>query len=197
MSTLPNTHLTPEQYLEIERKAEFRSEYYDGRMYAMSGGSRAHARIMARLAHLLADHMERRGCELYVADMRVLVEARGLYTYPDFTGVCGQPKFADSHVDTLLNPVILGEVLSPTTESYDRGTKARMYRAIPSLRECMLISQKAPDIELYRREEDGRWSIIEAAGLDASLELVSIGFILKLADLYAGILPAEADSAAG
>lgn len=149
------------------------------------------------MAQLLGNHMERGGCELYVADMRVHVEAKSLFTYPDFTGVCGEPRFADSPVDTLLNPVIFGEILSASTESYDRGKKAPMYRAIPSLRECMLISQKAADIELYRREENGRWSIIEAVGLVASLELVSIGFTLKLADLYSGILPAEADSAAG
>jgi Uma2 family endonuclease len=194
MSTLPKTPLTPEEYLEIERKAEFKSEFYRGEMFAMSGGSRKHSRIPFQLAALIGQHILERGCEGYTSDLRVLVEESGLYTYPDMSVVCGGAKFADGHLDTLTNPTLLVEVLSPSTEEYDRGTKVKLYRAIPSLRECLLISQDAAEVELYRREHDDNWKIIVAKGINGSIELESIGYTLRLWDLYRGILPESAAS---
>jgi Uma2 family endonuclease len=188
MSTLPKSPLTAEQYLEIERKAEFKSEFHNGEMFAMSGGTRAHSGLAFRLAGLLAPHLDQRGCEGHTSDLRVLIEQSQLYTYPDLSIVCGEPKFADGQKDVLLNPILLVEVLSPSTEQYDRGTKVKLYRTIPSLRECLLISQKTPEIELYRRENDESWTILTANSLDSTLELTSIGFLLPLRDLYRGII---------
>src|SRR5204863_3361571 len=111
---------TPEEYLEIERKAETKSEYYRGQMFSMSGGSRYHSRIPLRLNILLNDHIESRGCEMYSSDVRVLVEKSGFYTYTDLSIVCGEPRFVDDKVDTLTNPILLVEVLSPSTERHDR-----------------------------------------------------------------------------
>src|SRR5690242_2717777 len=112
MSTQPKSFLTPEEYLELERKAEFRSEYFNGEMFAMSGGSRWHGRISGRLAGLLDQHLLDKPCESYVADMRVLTPS-GLYTYPDLVVVCDEPHFIDGELDTLVNPTLLVEILSP------------------------------------------------------------------------------------
>jgi Uma2 family endonuclease len=194
LSTLPKSPLSAAEYLEIERKAKFKSEFYRGEMSAISGASRNHCRIPVRLASLIGPHVLTRGCEGYDSNMRVLVEDSGLYTYPDLSVVCDEPKFVDAETDTLTNPTLLVEVLSPSTEEYDRGTKVKLYRAIPSLRECLLISQDAPEVELYRREMDDVWKIIVAKGPNASVELKSIDYTLRLWDLYRGIIPETAAS---
>ena len=126
MSTLPKTPLTAAQYLEIERKAEFKSEFFHGEMFAMSGGSRAHSGLAFRLTVLIGQHLQGKGCTGFTSDMRVLVEETGLYTYPDLSVVCGAAKFADAEMDTLVNPTLLVEILSPSTEQYDRGTKVKL-----------------------------------------------------------------------
>jgi Uma2 family endonuclease len=190
MSTQPNTPLTAQEYLDIERKAEFKSEFHNGEMFAMSGGSLAHSGLAARLIALFGSHLQSRGCAAYTSELRVLVESDGLYTYPDVSVVCGKPVLADQHADVLLNPILLVEVLSPSTEQYDRGTKAKLYRTIPSLRECLLVSQTTPETELYRRENGDDWRILTANTLDSTLELTSIDFRLSLRDLYQGILEA-------
>lgn len=154
----------------------------------MSGASRRHCRVGARLTSLIEHHLRGRGCEVYTPDMRVLVESAGLYTYPDLSIACGEPRFADDAFDSLLNPTLLVEILSPSTSGYDRNQKSKWYRTIPSLREFLVLAQDAPDATLYRRAADGAWSVIDAAGTDAAVELVSIGYILRLRDLYEGIL---------
>ena len=125
-----NRSLSPEEYLEIERKAEDKSEYYNGEMFAMSGVSRRHDRIAVQLTFLFAQHLRGKRCEAFTANMRVLAVPTGLYTYPDLSAACEEPQFADPHVDTLTNPTLLVEILSPSTEDYDRGKKAKLYRAI-------------------------------------------------------------------
>jgi Uma2 family endonuclease len=184
LSTLPKTFVTPEEYLDLERKAEFKSEYHDGKIFAMSGVSRRHDRINAQLSGLMHQQLDGGKCEWFTANMRVLVEASGLYTYPDLSVVCGEPRFADPYVDTLTNPTLLFEVLSPSTEDYDRGRKAAMYRKIPSLQELLLIAQDSYEVELSRRMPDGNWSLMGASGLEASIDLLSIGYTLRLRDLY-------------
>jgi Uma2 family endonuclease len=191
MSTLPKTLVTPEEYLERERKAEYKSEYYNGEVFAMSGVSRKHDGIAVQLIFLAVQHLRGKKCRPFTADMRVLVEPSGLYTYPDLSVACDPPRFADEHVDILTNPTLLVEILSPSTERYDRGQKARLYRAIPTLRELLLINQDSYDVELYRRQEGGPWTLYEASGLDASIELASIGYTLKLRDLYAMVIEAS------
>ncbi|MGO9256992.1 MAG: Uma2 family endonuclease [Bryobacteraceae bacterium] len=185
MSTLPKTFVTPEEYLDLERKAEFKSEYHDGKIFAMSGSSTGHDDIVAQLSLLVAQHLRGRKCKLNTTNMRVLVEASGLYAYPDVSVVCGEPRFADPYEDTLTNPTLLVEVFSPSTEDHDRGRKAAIYRRMPSLQELLLIAQERYEVELYRRRADGAWwAIVEAAGLEAAIDLQSIGYTLRLSDLY-------------
>src|SRR5438132_1113204 len=121
MSAHSHSRLTPEEYLAIERAAEFRSEYYQGLMYAMAGGSPSHSWIIGNTAGELRSALKRGPCRVSSTDLRIRVSAKGLYTYPDVVVVCGEPRFADDQKDTLLNPIVLIEVLSPSTEAYDRG----------------------------------------------------------------------------
>ena len=188
MSTLANRSLSPEEYLAIERKAEDKSEYYHGEMFAMSGVSRKHDRIATQLAFLIDQHLRGKQCEAFTANMRVLATASGLYTYPDLSVACEEPQFADAQVDTLTNPALLVEILSPSTEDYDRGKKAKRYRAIPSLQELLIIAQDGYEVELYRRQVDGSWSLIEARGLESSIALTSIGYTVSLRELYEKVL---------
>ena len=188
MSTLASRFLSPEEYLEIERKAEDKSEYYKGEMFAMSGVSRRHDRIVVPLTILIGQHLKGKRCETFSANMRVLATPSGLYTYPDLSVACDEPQFADAHVDTLTNPTLLVEVLSPSTENYDRGKKAKLYRAIPSLQELLFIAQDSYEVELYRRQPDGTWSLIEARGLESAIALTSIGYTLSLRELYERVL---------
>jgi Uma2 family endonuclease len=188
LSTFANRFLSPEEYLEIERQAEDKNEYYKGEMFAMSGASRRHDRIATQLTFLIAQHLRGKRCEEFSANMRVLATPSGLYTYPDLSVACDEPQFADPHVDTLTNPTLLVEVLSPSTEAYDRGKKAKLYRAIPSLQELLFIAQESYEVELYRRQPDGTWSLIEARGLESAIALTSIGYTLSLRELYERVL---------
>src|SRR5689334_16365950 len=134
--SLPSTEfITPAEYLELERKAEIRSEYIAGRMYATSGANEPHNLIAGNVFVELRNQTRGRNCRAYMADMRVKVSSTGMYTYPDIAALCGEPRLEDVHVDTLLNPDIIVEVLSPSTEAYDRGEKFAHYRRIESLRE--------------------------------------------------------------
>jgi Uma2 family endonuclease len=189
-----NRFLSPEEYLAIERKAEYKSEYYHGEMFAMSGVSRRHDRINVRLTFLIAQHLRGKRCETFSANMRVLATSSGLYTYPDLSVVCEEPQFADAHIDTLTNPALLVEILSPSTEDYDRGKKAKLYRAIQSLQELLFIAQDSYEVELYRRQPDGSWSLLEAAGLESAITLASIGYTLPLGELYENVLGKSADA---
>lgn len=185
MSTQPKTFLTPEQYLEIERKAEIRSEYYNGEMFAMAGAARAHVLIVHNVDRVLGNQILERPCEIYSHDMRVRVPATGLYTYPDIAGTCDKPQFADNELDTLLNPRLIVEVLSPSTEAYDRGRKFEHYRSIDSLQEYLLIASERIHVELFTRQTDGRWLLSSEAGrMEDVVELASIDCRLKLADVY-------------
>lgn len=176
--------MTEAEYLAFERASDIRHEYLDGHVYAMTGASRAHNLISTYTAASLINQLRGRPCEVYASDMRVRVSATGLYTYPDVTVVCGNPQFADSALDTLLNPVLVIEVLSPSTESYDRGKKFQHYRQLESLREYVLISQDSLRVERFLRQDDGTWLLTDAAGLDASLELASVACTLALAEVY-------------
>ena len=189
MSSERKTYLTPEEYLALDRKAEARSEYLDGDMVAMSGGSREHNLIVANAVAELISPLKGPPSEVYPSNMRLKVSATGLYTYPDVTIVCGEPKFEDQKGDTLLNPAVVMEVLSDSTESYDRGAKFAHYRKVPSIAEYILISQRAYNIEQYVRQPDGPWSRSEARTLKGILELPSIQCSIPLSELYDRIVP--------
>lgn len=184
MSPIPKTKLTPEEYLEFERKSEERHEYFDGEIFAMSGAKRNHNKITTNISGLVWQHLKGKNYESYSSDMRVFVPETGLYTYPDLVVVCGEPKFKDNVFDTLLNPVLLVEVLSESTESYDRGKKFQHYRSIETLREYVLVAQDEARIEKYIKTGDGFWLLSEAVGIDSEIEFASIECRLALAEIY-------------
>ncbi|SPE42792.1 conserved hypothetical protein [Candidatus Sulfopaludibacter sp. SbA3] len=190
MSTQPKTFLTEEEYLEIERKAEFKSEYFGGEMFAMAGAfgmagaKEPHNLLVGNLFATLHQQLRSRHCRVYPSDMRVQIAASGLYTYPDVVSVCGDRRFLDEQRDTLLNPNLVAEVLSPSTEAYDRGRKSEHYRTIESLSEYLLISSDRVHLDLFTRQSDGRWLLTSAGDLHDTVELQSIGCRVLLSDLY-------------
>ncbi len=184
MSAIPKTKLTPQEYLEVERNSEIKHEYFEGEIFAMAGAKRRHNVINQNLNGLIWQHLRTRDCESYSGDMRVFVPATGLYTYPDLVVVCGDPVFQDDVSDTLLNPVLLIEVLSESTESYDRGRKFQHYRSIELLEEYILVAQDEARIEKYVRHGDGFWLLSEAVGPDSAIEFSSIECEIALGDVY-------------
>jgi Uma2 family endonuclease len=184
MSSERKTHLRPEEYLALERKAGFRSEYLDGDMVAMSGGSREHNLIVTNIVRELSAQLKGRPCEVYPSNMRVKVSATGLYTYPDVVVVCGQPQFEDANVDTLTNPTVVMEILSDSTESYDRGAKFGHYRKIESLIEYLLVAQKEYRIEQYVRQPEGPWVRSEIRGSRGILHSPSLACSVNMAEIY-------------
>ena len=184
MSSNPKTYLTPEQYLATERKAEYKSEYIDGEMVAMTGASRNHNLITINTAREITQQLKGKPCEAYSSDMRVRIPATNLYAYPDLVVVCGEPIFEDDFVDTLVNPTVIIEVLSDSTESHDRGKKFRDYRSIDSLSEYLLIAQDEYRVERYMKQIDGRWLLSEARSINDQIELSSIDCTLALKEIY-------------
>ena len=185
-SAATKIRFTPQEYLALERKSETRNEYYNGEIFAMSGASREHNLIAGNLFRDIGNQLEDRPCETYMSDMRVWIEATGLYTYPDVVVVCGEPRFQDREVDTLLNPTVIVEVLSPSTAAYDRGDKFRHYRRIDSLREFVLISQDRMMVERYTRRGND-WVLSDLTDPDQVLKLESIGCQIPLNRIYAKI----------
>ena len=180
----PHPYLSQEAYLEQERKAPFKSEYYRGETFAMSGARRNHVVLMRQLSTLLDNALRDRDCIVFTNDMRVHVPETTLYTYPDIAVVCGEERYLDDEFDTLLNPIVLVEVLSETTEAYDRGKKFELYRPIASLREYVLVAQDRKRVEVFRLNERGHWELFEAAGDGAVIELASLDVRVGLDDLY-------------
>lgn len=184
MASHPKTRLTPEEYLAIERKAEFRSEYLAGETFAMAGAGERHNMIVTNISGEIRDQFKGRPCRNYSNDMRVRISPTGLYTYPDIVAVCGEARFDDEHKDTLLNPTVIVEVLSPSTEAYDRGEKFWHYRQLESLVEYVLVAQDRRRIEHYVRQPDGQWLLSESSSLEDTVQLLSIDCRLSLAEVY-------------
>jgi len=180
--------LSAAEYLAHERAAETKSEYYAGELFAMTGASRRHNRLVINLAHLLTAHLWNRDCDVFANDMRVRVPATDSYVYPDVVAVCGEPRFEDAELDTLLNPTLLVEVLSPSTADYDRGGKLEIYRTIESLAEVLILAQDRAHAEHWVRQPDGHWLFEEAGSTEGVLRLESVGCELKLADAYHRVL---------
>jgi len=190
MSALAQNRLTPAEYLAFERASELRHEYYGGEIFAMSGASAAHNTICWNLAVRLDSQLKAGGCRGFVNDMRVAVEASGLFTYPDLVVVCGPPVFLDaSQPDTLTNPTLIAEVLSASTEDYDRGRKFAHYRGLPSLQGYLLLSQDRHHAELYQRQPGDTWLLSETSDPETRISLpVAGGAELRLGDLYDGVV---------
>jgi Uma2 family endonuclease len=184
MSAQSQPRLTPEEYLDLDRASEFRNEYYNGRMYAMSGGTPRHSLIIGNLNRELSTALKKRPCLVYTSDLRVRIAPDGLYTYPDMSVVCEEPRLLDGRKDTLLNPALLIEVLSPSTEIRDRGFKSAQYRQIESLQEYALVSQTEPRVEVFRRQGGGHWLFSEFVGLEAVCEFASVSASVPLAEIY-------------
>ena len=176
--------LTEAEYLEIERAADFKSEFFGGEMFAMAGGTPQHSLIGTNLAAEFRNRLKTHDCVPYNGDLRIKVETTGLYTYPDLSVICGPLQFAEGTNDTVVNPTLLVEVLSDSTEAYDRGKKFEHYRQIPSLQEYLLASQKEPRIQQFIRQADGRWLLNEAAGLDVALDLPALRISLSLNEVF-------------
>jgi Uma2 family endonuclease len=184
MEAQPKPYLTPEQYLAIERGAEFKSEYFDGEMFAMAGASHRHNLITTNVVRELSTQLKGRPCETYASDMRVKVSASELYTYPDVVVACSDIRFDDEQGDTLLNPTLIVEVLSKSTEAYDRGEKFAHYRKLDSLQEYLLVAQDRHSIEHFVRQPGGGWLLRDVTGIGSTLHLESIGCDLPLAEVY-------------
>jgi Uma2 family endonuclease len=184
MSTRSKPFITPEQYLEIERNAEYKSEYLNGEMFAMAGGSGPHNEIAVNITSQLHGQLRHRRCKVYDSDMQVQVSPTGLDTYPDACVVCGEARFLDERRQTLLNPTLIIEVLSPSTEAYNRGRKFEHYKTIESLAQYLLVSSDHKYIDLFTRQPDGDWLLTSASAPGDSLELSSIGCRLAVDDVY-------------
>ena len=177
------TSYTPEQYLAMERKADFKSEYDGGFITAMAGASRKHNLIALNFASEIRSQLRSRPCEAYIGDMRLCVSPTGLYTYPDVVAVCGEGQYLDADVDTLLNPTMIAEVLSDSTESYDRGRTFGHYRQLASLREYVLVAQDEVRVERFTRHGDD-WVLSIFTSLDDTLRLTSIDCEIALREIY-------------
>jgi Uma2 family endonuclease len=188
MATERQKFYTPEEYLAMEREAAHKSEYYSGQIYAMAGGSPEHNLIGFNIAGLLHAKLRGSPCRGFTSDQRVRITETGLYTYPDVTVICGELQFDDAHRDTLINPTLLIEVLSPSTEAYDRGEKFAHYRRIESLQEYLLIAQDQPRIERFLRQSDGTWNYRAAEGMEGHLRLESVGVELLVSEVYEGVV---------
>jgi Uma2 family endonuclease len=184
MSAEPQQRLSVAEYLAFERASETRHEYLNGEIFAMSGASREHNLIGTNIVGALHAQLKRHGCEQYANDMRVRVPASDLYTYPDVVVVCEPPSFEDDEHETLLNPGLIIEVLSPSTEDYDRGRKFAYYRTIPSLRVYLLVAQDRVHVEVFTRQPDDRWLLWETEDLDAELAFFEIGATLAVSAIY-------------
>jgi Uma2 family endonuclease len=184
MASLPKTHLTFEEYLAIERNAEEKSEYFNGEMFLMSGGSATHSIIAAKVIRLLGNQLVERDCVVYNSYMRVKISKLNKSAYPDVSIGCGEQQFDDEQKDTLLSLTLIIEVLSNSTEAYDRGKKFEHYQQLDSFIEYILISQTPYRIEQFIRRDDRTWTYKEFRNADEIVQLESVNCTLLLEDVY-------------
>ncbi|HJQ34843.1 MAG TPA: Uma2 family endonuclease [Pyrinomonadaceae bacterium] len=188
MAANPERRYTLEEYLELDRTSEERLEFWDGEVFCMSGGSEAHVEIEANLIAFLSPQLRDRGCRVFTGNMRIKVPSAPPYRYGDFSALCGKAEFEKiGGVDALTNPQIIVEVLSPSTETYDRVDKFTHYKSIPTLSEYLLVAQHRPHVTRLFKQEDGLWVHTELNDLDSTLELSSLGCALPLSEIYRGV----------
>jgi Uma2 family endonuclease len=177
-------YVSPTDYLSLERSAEFKSEYFHGLIYAMSGGSPAPSAIAANVIRALGNQLLGKPCQVYTSDLKVATDDAGFFAYPDLSIICGEPRRYDEHQDAVTNPTVIVEVLSPSTEAYDRGRKFAQYQRIASLNDYILIAQDQPRVELFTRQSGNHWDFSFVEGLEATLSIASIDCTLPLAQVY-------------
>lgn len=186
MSVQTKKYITPEEYLTAEREATFKSEYYQGEVFAMSGAGNNHNIITINLIVQLHTNLRGKNCQVYSNDMRLHIPVNGLYTYPDIMAVCGEKKFLDDKEDTLTNPFIIIEVLSPSTEDYDMGKKFMLYRSIPTLQYYILVDAQSCRISKYSINESGNWELMDINNLHGNLALDNLDLNLPISEIYEG-----------
>lgn len=182
----PTKRYTPEEYYRLEREAAYKSDYYAGEIFAMAGGTITHSTICSNLVREVGNRLKGKPCAAFESNLRLKVKATGLRTYPDASVYC-EPYERDEEDpagETLTNPIVLFEVLSPSTERYDRGMKAANYRQIQSLQAYVLVSQDIPRAEVLERQPDGSWSLRDVTGKEASIHLRALNIDLPMAEVY-------------
>ena len=184
MSTLTITHVTPEEYLAAERLSETKSEYLDGVVYPMTGAHLNHIQIVSNITVELANQLQARPCRVLQSELKIRLQESRKFFYPDVTVICDGPKFHDERRDVILNPLLVIEVLSKSTEAFDRGAKFLAYQTIESLQEYLLVAQTSPTVEQFVRNGDGGWNYKSAVGLESSLTLPSVECTLNLVAVY-------------
>lgn len=187
MAAQPKPPMTVEEYLAFDRASETKHEYFAGELLAMAGASYDHNLIVGNIGASLHEQLRGRACRVLLSSMRLLVQETMSFVYPDLSVVCGRPQLRDERRDVLLNPTIIIEVLSQSTEGHDRGLKFQEYRTIDSLREYLLVAQKAPRIEHFVRQTNDLWLFSESVGRETTLHLPTIDCALALADVYADV----------
>ena len=194
MSAIPIKRISSAEYLALDRAAEARSDYYHGEMFAMAGASKTHNRIVRNLLVAIENQLRKnlRRCEAFSQDMRVEVDAERHYSCPDIVAVCGKFEFLDDQEDTLLNPTMITEVLSDSTEGYDRGLKFENYWSVPSLQEYVLVSQHRPLVQRFLRQADNKWLLTNFESLSDVAVFTSVDVAIPLAEIYLDVeFPAE------
>lgn len=184
MSSIPNIYISPEEYLTLERKAEYKSEYVDGEMFAMAGGSERHNLIVANIIAGLHSQLFGSSCRVYPSDLKVRAPKPRYFYYPDVSVVCGETKFHDEHKDVVLNPIVIFEVQSEGTAAFDRGKKFQDYQQLETLAEYILVSQDEALVEHYVKQKNGSWIYTKSSGLETGLVLPTIKCELKLSFIY-------------
>ena len=192
MASLPTPRITEEEYLRLERAAEYKSEFVYGEIFAMSGGLLPHNVLAVKWSGELLSKLRGRDCLVLNSDQKVRTPSSGSYVYPDVSVVCGQPRMHQSAGDILTNPIVVIEVLSPSTESYDRGKKFALYREIASLQDYILVHTGSMHVEHFSRQP-GSWLFREYHGAESAVTIASIDCTVLLGDVYEGVpgLPAS------
>ena len=179
--------ISPQDYLALERISKEKHEYFQGKIVAMAGASLIHNRLVANLLGEIREALKNKPCEILPSDIRVSTPSRESYMYPDAVIVCGQPEMEDDKFDTLKNPVVIFEILSPSTEDHDRGRKFFFYRQIPSFKEYILVDSTKPFVEISRQEENGAWKFETVTDPDGQLFISSIGISIPMAEVYRNV----------
>ena len=179
--------VSAEEYLILERAARTRSEYHDGRIFAMAGGTGPHSQVAVKIAGALDRATAACGCHIFNSDMKLRILENNRFCYPDVSGLCGRPEYFDETRDVLLNPAFIVEVLSKSTEAFDRGSKLALYMALPSVVEIALVSVVELRVDKYTRQPDGIWRFDGYSGAESRVPFVSLGCEISLAEVYSGV----------
>ena len=184
MSAAPYLYITEEDYLKMERVSPFKNEYYRGQIHAMAGATYRHSKIVSNLVNQIIPRIKKSGCSAFFSDLRIHVPNPPFYAYPDMVILCGKPQFSDEVADTIENPTVIIEVLSKSTENYDKSVKFGLYRFNRSFKEYILVHQDTPKVECFKKIDDFNWLQGEISDINQSYKLDSLNIDIKLADIY-------------